>query len=686
MTVNEPPRCTAAGGLPNKLTARSGFRVVAALAAAALLGDPVHQVAPRGVAARPRKAPGSGGLLRCQSMNIALPLGPSQDGATFRKAGARMTKRQQRRRDERRRQAQSTMGARRLATGATLAVGVSLMAPAIGNATTFTVTNDHDSGAGSLRQAVIDANGSSNEADEIVFDSTVTGSIQLTSGPISITDVQLDINGRGPDVLKIEQTTDDRIFDVGTYGASFSGLTLTGGNPAGDGGAIRSDGSANLDHMVLTANNAGGDGGALLTKNMSFLSDSTISGNSAAGSGGGIASDISNGTSAYLRIDNSTISGNDAGGHGGGIFSGTHNQEFPRSGADNYAVHVYDSTISGNTAQTGGGGLSSRSEPQQFCIPGSTYYYPGGSYYTDPYCYTVTPGDGPTISNSILGDNTVAAGGNDIEIAGNSKDANVDYSLVENATSSDIADGGGNIFSTDPQLNPLAANGGPTPTQAPAATSPVVDKGKTTTDHDQHGEARPYDNPSIANAGGGDGSDMGAVELQAPAQQPPPPGNQGSGGGGQPSGSTTQQPGTGNPAPVTSDQPAGNQPSGGRTDGTLVVGALMKANAGGVTFTVSCGTAPCNGSVALSTIQVVRNGNIVTLARAKRKRVRIGSKTFTVTAGRTQKFTVKFNAKGRKLLKRFGRMPVVIGVNQNQNGRQVTVRKAVKVVKLKRKH
>jgi hypothetical protein len=62
-------------------------------------------------------------------------------------------------------------------------------------------------------------------------------------------------------------------------------------------------------------------------------------------------------------------------------------------------------------------------------------------------------------------------------------------------------------------LGPLAMNGGPTPTMLPLAGSPVLDRGKSfglTTD--QRGYLRPYDDPGLPNAVGGDGSDVGAVE------------------------------------------------------------------------------------------------------------------------------------------------------------------------------
>lgn len=66
----------------------------------------------------------------------------------------------------------------------------------------------------------------------------------------------------------------------------------------------------------------------------------------------------------------------------------------------------------------------------------------------------------------------------------------------------------------DPRLGPLADNGGPTSTRAPLAGSPVSDGGRSgglTTD--QRGKPRPHDRPTVRNARGGDGSDIGAVEL-----------------------------------------------------------------------------------------------------------------------------------------------------------------------------
>jgi hypothetical protein len=73
----------------------------------------------------------------------------------------------------------------------------------------------------------------------------------------------------------------------------------------------------------------------------------------------------------------------------------------------------------------------------------------------------------------------------------------------------------GDQVNTDPQLGPLGPNGGPTPTMLPSFTSPAVDRGLAFgLNADQRGVQRPIDFPSIPNAPGSDGSDVGAVELQ----------------------------------------------------------------------------------------------------------------------------------------------------------------------------
>ena len=67
----------------------------------------------------------------------------------------------------------------------------------------------------------------------------------------------------------------------------------------------------------------------------------------------------------------------------------------------------------------------------------------------------------------------------------------------------------------DAHFGPLDYFGGSTPVQSLQANSPALDKGHASgTATDQRGLPRPQDQPSIANAPGGDGSDMGAYESE----------------------------------------------------------------------------------------------------------------------------------------------------------------------------
>ena len=74
----------------------------------------------------------------------------------------------------------------------------------------------------------------------------------------------------------------------------------------------------------------------------------------------------------------------------------------------------------------------------------------------------------------------------------------------------------GNIYNVNPLLGPLQNNGGPTETHALLSGSPAVERGHSSGfNTDQRGLARPVDSPTVANDSGGDGSDIGAYEVQA---------------------------------------------------------------------------------------------------------------------------------------------------------------------------
>src|SRR5262245_57151602 len=97
---------------------------------------------------------------------------------------------------------------------------------------TFTVSNTADSGMGSLRQAVADANGLAG-SDTIIFDSGVFNaqkSIVLTTGQLVVS-TNTTINGPISGVI-INGNKNDRVFQLDSTSANsftMSRLTITSG-------------------------------------------------------------------------------------------------------------------------------------------------------------------------------------------------------------------------------------------------------------------------------------------------------------------------------------------------------------------------------------------------------------------------------------------------------------------------
>src|SRR5882724_8750218 len=132
-------------------------------------------------------------------------------------------------------------------------------------ATTITVTNGNDSGAGSLRQALADAN----DGDTINFDPSV-GTVTLTTAELAI-DKSLTLSGAPQMVTVVRSSqTEFRICHVMPgHSVEIDGLSIHGGHITGDnGGGILNDNStltiayctvyANTIVSGSSANNFGG--------------------------------------------------------------------------------------------------------------------------------------------------------------------------------------------------------------------------------------------------------------------------------------------------------------------------------------------------------------------------------------------------------------------------------------------
>ena len=151
------------------------------------------------------------------------------------------------------------------------------------HAATFTVSNLNDSGAGSLRQALIKAN-SAAAKDTIIFASGLKGTLTLTSGELALSS-NLTLQGPGANVLTLSGNSRSRIFNVSGQGpVAISGLTLTGGNQTGQAGY---DPSAGLPTSGDGGSGGVAQGGAITNKGVLSLSDCVLKGNHAIGGAGG---------------------------------------------------------------------------------------------------------------------------------------------------------------------------------------------------------------------------------------------------------------------------------------------------------------------------------------------------------------------------------------------------------------
>jgi len=326
-------------------------------------------------------------------------------------------------------------------------------------------------------------------------------------------------------------TPNFRIFYINTGAqADISGLTIRNGNLVAHGGAIYVDGEDAPTSLILSSctlfGNTGDYGGAIYNDGYAdgpkfgaslTVINCTFWSNRGTQYGGAIWNDGSFGSanltvygctfrsnSAMLdtgaiqhdgfggmatgSISNSTFVLNGAGRNGGGIYI---------DGEDgSAALSISNCTLSDNSAGMHGGALSINN---------------GGTGIASLQ-----------VGNTIFEDG--ASGENIQNVAGTI--ISQGYNLSNDAAGGDATTGPGGFLNhagdkrnTDPLTDPagLQDNGGATLTVALRAGSPALDQGKRSTigmsSNDQRGEACPFDDPNVANAAGGDGSDIGAYEA-----------------------------------------------------------------------------------------------------------------------------------------------------------------------------
>jgi hypothetical protein len=316
----------------------------------------------------------------------------------------------------------------------------------------ITVTNPNDSGPGSLRQALADAN----NGDTIDFNPALVGqTVTLTTAELVI-NKNIAISGPGADLLTVSRDQNAAAFRILHVSAglavSIQGLKINNGSAsqfACGGGILVEASTLSVMNCAISDNSTDGTGGGVCVANNATVTieSSTLSGNYAGDYGGGVAN------SGTVTINNSTLVDNYGEFTGGGILN------------DGGSLTVSNSTLTGNGTQLHGGGL-----------------WNGGNAVITSTTFSGNNGQTAGAIVNRLGTlemkNSVLTRG---DVGPNIvNDSGTVTSLGYNLSDDDgggVLTGPGDQISTEPLLGALQDNGGPTFTHALLPGSPAIDTG-----------------------------------------------------------------------------------------------------------------------------------------------------------------------------------------------------------------
>jgi hypothetical protein len=346
-------------------------------------------------------------------------------------------------------------------------------------------------------------------------------------------------NDRGC-VLTLSNCIMDQCYAIGGNGANGFGGVLappgTGGfGAAGIGGAISTVGKLYVYECTFLGNlAAGGNGGAGTNASSSF--NGSKGGDAADAYGGAIYVEY-HGDSPAITAANCTFFNNLArggvGGRGGDGLLAAHGGDGGKGGnANGGALYHADlncqlgdcgnmthCTVSQNYLQPGFGGAGGIGNING--TPGANGAGSGGGLCLRPQFFevgnTIVAGDGclgaaactaPDVQGAVASQGFNLIGADDCNNCSG-------WTVVAPG----LDQRGTVAIPLDPRLGLLQNNGGQTPTMAPLAGSPAIDfGGPTSYSTDQAGQIRPVIVAGIQN--GGDGSDIGAYELQCSLDVP----------------------------------------------------------------------------------------------------------------------------------------------------------------------
>lgn len=361
-------------------------------------------------------------------------------------------------------------------------------------ASVYTVLNSNDSGAGSLRQAIIDAEANAG-SDNITFNSTffsVSKTINLITGLPDISS-DLTITGPGATLLTINGGGNLRVLSISILPAigntiSISGLTIQNGKST-DGAGLKIASTAtsltttvNISNCIFNSNKATVKGGGIYNESDVLNITNCVFNNNL---GGGVYN------KGFFTVSNSTFSNNTSN-YGAGLYT--------------YGGSIVNCTFNGNNAFYNGGAIfNSGGQPAiiNCTVVGNTAIVAGGGVAC------ASGASGCPVSNSIIAENTAPLGpdllsqlGYPFFSQGNNFIGKFDGSSgFTNGVNNDQV---GSVATPKiPLLGSLANNGGFTSTMALLTGSPCLNTGSCVSATDQRGIPRPQ----------GGACDIGAFEF-----------------------------------------------------------------------------------------------------------------------------------------------------------------------------